>query len=172
MDLRGNRRRCLALSRLYPLDISALPELQPGPSLGWGQATVDPCATWALPSASGPNGPGSQVKILGVIHLSVPLHAPPPTSRPHQQTLRALLSKSIQHPPPPLFTSSVALLWTSPINSHLDQCSPLCPDLSAPTPLPPYKLLPQQWPEGNLCSRTLGGSHFTQSKSQSLPHYQ
>lgn len=74
--------------------------IRPIPRLGM-RATVDPRATWAPPSTSLgfsvlPSGPGIQVKISGVICVSVcPSISPTPS---HQQTLRALLSKSIQNP--------------------------------------------------------------------------
>lgn len=108
------------------------------------------------------------------LHVAVPLSILPPPS--HQQTLRALLLKSIQNLP----TCHPFHIPTLTQHHHL----PLQPVQS---PLPcsfsplstPYGLFPPQWPEGNLehmsqdtsllSSRTLCGFHFTQSESQSPP---
>lgn len=145
MDLRGSGRRRLAVSSLCPGDthtaralrVRAIPRLEV-------KATADLCATWAPPSASLGlrvilSGPGAQVKILGVIHVSVclcpslylfPPPSPPPTSaNPEGSTFKIHLESTNFSPRPRSYPGLApsALTWTGAVPSALIFQLPLSP---------------------------------------------
>lgn len=140
-------RRCRALNTLCPLQYPRPRALESGSCLSWGWGPpwthVQPDTSAYLPEPQFPSWwprCSAQVKILGVnaspgcslslilsssFSLSLPpslsLSLPPPSLLLHQQTLRTLLSESIQSPTTCHLLPSPTL--DQPLISHLDPCS-------------------------------------------------